>query len=99
MPTHENFTNWLIHEWFDFTSHIEVMKNVDPEILESLHNTEKDFLMENNIKNIKKYYYNMKIISWLYTTKLEKYRNLQDLEHKIINFLTQEILFVWEIRF
>lgn len=97
MPTHENFTNWLTYEWFDFTSHIEVMKNVDPMILDSLHNTEKDFLMENSIKNIKKYHYDMKIISSLNTPKLEKYRKLEWLDKKIQQFLLQDILFAWEI--
>lgn len=99
MPTHENFTNWLTYEWFDFTTHIEVMKNVDPEILESLHNTQKDFLMENSIKKIKKYYYDMNIINSLHTPKLEKYRNLPELEQKIVKFLTQKILFAWEVIF
>ncbi len=98
MPTHENFTNWLVDEWSDFSSHIEVMKNVDPTILESLHNTEKDFLAENSIRNIEKYYYDMKIISSLNTPKLEKYKSLDDLEQKIIKFLTQKILFAWEYK-
>jgi len=75
------------------------MKNVDPEILESLHNTQKDFLMENSIKKIKKYYYDMNIINSLHTPKLEKYRNLPELEQKIVKFLTQKILFAWEVIF
>jgi len=47
MPTHENFTNWLIHEGFSFKDHLDVMSKVDPIIIESLHNTEKEFLTEN----------------------------------------------------
>lgn len=96
VPTHENFTNWLIYEWFDFTSHIEVMKSVDPTILESLHNTFKDFIMENNLKNIKKIKYPSEIISNLNSPNLEKYEHLRNLRQKITTFLSQDILFAWE---
>ena len=72
------------------------MKNVDPQILESLHNTQKDFMMENNIGDIKKYKYNMKIISSLHTPRLDKYKDLE-LEEKIENFLLQDIMFAWEM--
>lgn len=96
VPTHENFTNWLISEWFDFTSHIEVMKNVDPTILESLHNTFKDFIMENNLKKVIKHKYSNEIINELNTPTLDKYKNLADLEQKIYDFLDQDILFAWE---
>ncbi len=98
VPTHENFTNWLVDEWFDFTSHIEVMKNVDPTILDSLHNTFKDFIMENNIQNIIRHKYSFYIINSLNTPDLEKYKNLNNLHQKIIDFLSQDILFAWEYK-
>ena len=97
MPTHENFTNWLVLEWFDFTSHINVMKNVDPIILESLHNTQRDFLWENWLKTIQKYYYDDDIINNLHTPSLDKYKDLEWLKYKIQNFLKQNILYAWLI--
>jgi len=47
MPTHENFTNWLVHEDFTLKDHLDVMSKVEPKIIESLYNTEEDFLNSN----------------------------------------------------
>jgi len=91
MPTHENFTNWLIHEDFSFKDHLDVMSKVDPIIIESLYNTEKDFLIENWLNKINKYYYPDDLILSLKTPKLDKYRKIDKL------FLKQDILFAWEV--
>ncbi len=97
MPSHENFTNWLVDEWFSLKDHLEVMTKVEPKIIESLHNTENDFLTENSLENIKKYYYDDEIIFSLKTPKLEKYKKIKWLKEKIKTFLKQKILFAWEV--
>jgi len=97
MPTHENFTDWLIHENFSHKDHIEVMKNVDSQILGSLHNTENDFINSNSIPKLNKYYYTDEIITSLKTPKLYKYKKITDLREKVNIFLKQDILFAWDI--
>ena len=97
MPTHENFTNWLVHEDFTLKDHLDVMSKVEPKIIESLYNTEEDFLNSNWIWKIKKYYYSDEIITSLKTPKLAKYKKIPDLKEKINTFLKQDILFAWEI--
>ena len=97
MPTHENFTNWLVSEDFTLKDHLEVMSKVEPKIVESLHNTEDDFLTSNSIPKIKKYYYDEEIIWSLKTPKLAKYKKIPDLKEKINHFLRQDILFAWEV--
>jgi hypothetical protein len=47
MPTHENFTNWLVYEDFTLKDHLEVMSKVEPKIIESLYNTQNDFKIAN----------------------------------------------------
>jgi len=96
MPTHENFTNWLVHEDFKLKDHLDVMSKVETKILESLHNTEDDFLTSNSISNIKKYYYSDEIIRSLKTPRLSKYKKIPNLKEKINTFLKQDILFAWE---
>ena len=98
MPTHENFTNWLVHEDFKLKDHLDVMSKVEPKILESLYNTEDDFLTSNSISNIKKYYYSDEIIASLKTPKLSKYKKIPNLKEKINTFLKQDILFAWETK-
>jgi hypothetical protein len=49
MPSHENFTNWLVHENFTLKDHLDVMSKVEPKIIESLHNTQNDFISENSL--------------------------------------------------
>ncbi len=97
MPTHENFTDWLLHEWFTHDDHVNVMKNVDSKILECLHMKESDFLDNIWVKKIKKYYYPEEIISSLNTWKLIKYREVPEIEKKIKNFLEQKILFAYSV--
>jgi deoxyribodipyrimidine photolyase-like uncharacterized protein len=97
MPTHQNFTDWLVHENFSHQDHIDVMKKVEPKILESLHETEKDFLDSNEIEKIKKHYYTSNIIENLQTPRLEKYQKITDLDQKIEQFLEQKTLFAWEV--
>ena len=65
IPSHENFTNWLVHEWFTLKDHLDVMQKVDPKIINALHNTEQDFFRENSIatNKIKKYYYDELIMA------------------------------------
>ncbi len=98
IPSHKNFTDWLEYEWFSHDDHIKVMNNVDPIITKSLHNTDSDFFKYNEIdeNKIKKYYYNDEIISILYTSKLEKYKNIKNLKEKINNFLLRDIIYIWE---
>ncbi len=97
IPTHKNFTDWLIYEGFSHKNHIKVMNKVDPSIINSLHEDETDFLKFNSINNIRKYYYNDEIIRNLHTPNLVKYRNINNLQEKISNFLKQKILFIYEI--
>ncbi len=97
MPTHENFTNWLVWENFTLKDHIDVMSKVEPKIIESLHNTENDFIISNSLWNIKKYYYDDEIILDLKTPKLNKYKKIPEIVDKIEKFLLQKILFAWEI--
>jgi len=97
MPTHENFTNWLVNENFKLKDHLDVMSKVEPKIIESLYNTEEDFITWNSIYEIKKYYYNDDIIWNLKTPKLTKYKKIKNLNEKINSFLKQEILFAWEV--
>ncbi len=99
IPSHENFTNWLVHEWFSLKDHLDVMQKVDPKIINALHNTEEDFFRENWIdtKKIKKYYYDELVISKMKTHKLVKYNEIEWLKDKIRKFLKQEILFAWEM--
>lgn len=96
MPTHENFTNWLVNEDFTLKDHLDVMTKVEPQIIESLYNTENDFLSENSLWNIIKYYYSDDIITSLKTPKLSKYKKIANLKEKINRFLKQDILFAWE---
>lgn len=98
LPTHENFTNWLVHEGFTLKDHLNVMGKVEPKILESLHNTENDFLIENWLPKTKKYYYTDEIIEKLKTSKLSKYKKIPELKEKINHFLKQDILFAWETK-
>jgi hypothetical protein len=74
------------------------MKNVDPSILKSLYDTDKEFFKENGInkEKVKKYYYDEKIIKKLNTSDLEKYKDIKNLNDKITKFLKQKILYVWE---
>ena len=97
MPTHENFTNWLVHENFTLKDHLDVMSKVEPKIIESLHNTEYDFITDNSLSTIKKYYYSDEIITSLKTPKLSKYKKIPHIKEKINTFLKQDILFAWEI--
>jgi len=97
MPTHENFTNWLVHENFTLKDHLDVMSKVEPKIIESLHNTENDFITDNSLSTIKKYYYSDEIITNLKTPKLSKYKKIPHIKEKINTFLKQDILFAWEI--
>ena len=99
MPTHENFTDWLLYEWFTHKDHIEVMKKVDPIILNCLHNTEKDFFINIwfSLNNIKKYYYSDNIIWMLKTWKLDKYNNIIWIDDKIKKFLKQKKLYAYSI--
>ena len=97
MPTHENFTNWLVSEDFTLKDHLDVMSKVEPKIIESLHNTEDDFLTSNSIWKIKKHYYSDEIITSLKTPKLSKYKKIPELKEKINSFLKQDILFAWEV--
>lgn len=97
LPTHENFTNWLVHEDFTLKDHLDVMSKVEPKIIESLHNTESDFITSNSIWEVKKYYYNDEIIWSLKTPKLAKYKKIPNLKEKINSFLKQNVLFAWEI--
>ena len=97
MPTHENFTNWLVSEDFTLKDHLDVMSKVEPKIIESLHNTEDDFLTSNSIWKIKKHYYSDEIIISLKTPKLAKYKKIPKLKEKIHSFLKQDILFAWEV--
>ncbi len=97
MPTHENFTNWLVHEDFTLKDHLDVMNKVEPNIIESLHNTTNDFITSNSLSKIKKYYYSDEIILSLKTPKLSKYKKIPDLKEKINTFLKQDILFAREI--
>jgi hypothetical protein len=101
MPTHENFTDWLLHEWFTHDEHVQVMKNVDPVILECLHQTENNFL-ENNWININKINYNTHMSSYwtnfldkIMTWKLDKYKDIPWINEKIEKFLWQDILFAY----
>lgn len=96
MPTHKNFTNWLVHEDFSFKDHLEVMNKVDPKIIESLYNTEKDFTKSNWISNIQKYYYSDEVINNLKTNRLNKYKKIPKLKEKINSFLKQDILYAWK---
>lgn len=97
MPTHENFTNWLVHEDFNLKDHLEVMSKVDPQIIDSLFNTENDFISQNSLPKFIKYNYSDEIITSLKTPKLPKYKKIENLRDKINIFLKQEILFAWEI--
>jgi len=97
MPTHENFTNWLVHEDFSLKDHLDVMSRVDPKIIESLHNTQEDFVSYHWLPTLKKHYYTAEIITSLKTPKLAKYKKIPDLKEKINKFLTQKVLFAWEI--
>lgn len=97
MPTHENFTNWLVHEDFSLKDHLDVMSKVEPKIIESLLNTEDDFKYHNSLPELKKYYYTEEIITSLKTPKLAKYKKIKNLKEKIDKFLKQEILFAWEV--
>lgn len=97
MPTHENFTNWLVNENFTLKDHLDVMSKVEPKIIESLHNTENDFITNNSLPKLKKYYYNEEIITSLKTPKLAKYKKIKNLKEKINTFLKQNILFAWEV--
>lgn len=97
MPTHENFTNWLVHEDFSLKDHLDVMSKVEPKIIESLHNTQKDFTTYNSLWELKKYYYDEEIITSLKTPKLAKYKKIKNLKEKINTFLKQEIVFAWEV--
>lgn len=98
IPSHKNFTDWLILEWFSHEDHIKVMNNVDSSITSSLHKTDLDFFEYNKIPNqlVKKYYYDNNLIKELYTPKLEKYNNIKNLEEKIEKFLKQKELYAWE---
>ena len=98
IPSHKNFTNWLVQEWFSSEDHIKVINNVDTSIVSSLHKTDKDFFAHNKISenSIKKYYYTDEIIKKIYTQKLIKYKEIKNLDNKINNFLKQEIMYVWE---
>jgi len=98
IPSHKNFTNWLVHEWFSHEDHIKVMKNVDSNIVSSLHQTDTDFFKHNNISEnkVKKYYYTDEIIKELHTVKLEKYKDVKNLDTKIERFLKQDIMYIWE---
>ncbi|MDD2870895.1 MAG: hypothetical protein PHS49_02795 [Candidatus Gracilibacteria bacterium] len=97
MPTHENFTNWLVHEDFSLKDHLDVMSKVEPKIIESLHNTQNDFTTYNSLGELKKYYYDEEIITSLKTPKLAKYKKIKNLKEKINTFLKQDILFAWEV--
>jgi hypothetical protein len=99
MPSHENFTNWLVHENFTLKDHLDVMSKVEPKIIESLHNTQNDFISENSLWEIKKYFYTNEIITSLKTPKLPKYKKIDALSDKIHDFLSQDILFAWEKEF
>lgn len=99
MPTHENFTNWLVNEGFNLKDHLEVMAKVDPKIIESLFNTENDFLVSNSLWTIEKFYYSEEMITSLKTPKLTKYKKIPEIKEKINSFLKQEILFAWEKEF
>ena|GEM_PF-2349959 len=97
MPTHKNFTNWLVHEGFKHHAHLDVMNKVDPTIVESLHETEEDYIVANSIGKVKKYYYTSDIIKVLRTPGLERYKDVDGLKKKIKKFLGQEILYVYGI--
>jgi len=75
------------------------MKNVDPIIISSLYDTDTEFFKSNNIdeKLVKKYFYKGEIIEKLQTPKLEKYKDIKNLNIKINNFLTQDIIYTWEL--
>ena len=98
IPSHKNFTDWLIYEWFSHQDHIKVMNNVDSTIVSSLHKTDTDFFKHNNIpqNKINKYFYTDEIISEIYTSKLTKYKEIKKLDNKINKFLKQDIMYVWE---
>lgn len=99
LPTHENFTNWLLEEWFTHEDHINVMRNVDSKILECLHNWEQDFFENIWIlwENIEKCYYTDDIITKLETWKLDKYKDISWIRNKVNEFLKQKILFAYSI--
>ncbi len=101
MPTHENFTSWLVHEWFTYDDHIEVMRNVDSIILECLHDTEEDFFKNVwiDISSINKHYYSDEIIENCKTEVLEKYKNIMNLDIMIKRFLKQKSLYAYSINF
>ncbi|MDD3646703.1 MAG: class I SAM-dependent methyltransferase [Candidatus Gracilibacteria bacterium] len=100
LPSHENFTDWLLHEGFSHEDHIQVMKNVDPKILECLHEKEESFF--NNIgvdlDRVNKYYYQSGVLQHLETPKLDKYKSILGLDKKIEDFLRQKILFAYSIK-
>lgn len=100
MPTHENFTDWLLHEWFTHERHTQIMAKVDPIILECLHSTEEAFLNHVwiNSSDIEKFYYSEEIIWDLKTWDLQKYKNIQDLKTKIRTFLMQQIMFAYKVK-
>jgi hypothetical protein len=75
------------------------MSKVEPKIIESLHNTQNDFISENSLWEIKKYFYTNEIITSLKTPKLPKYKKIDALSDKIHDFLSQDILFAWEKEF
>ncbi|QFR39444.1 hypothetical protein A9Q91_04415 [Candidatus Gracilibacteria bacterium 28_42_T64] len=101
MPTHENFTSWLVHEGFTYDDHIEVMRNVDSIILECLHDTEEDFFKNVgiDISSINKHYYSDEIIENCKTEVLEKYKNIMNLDIMIKRFLKQKSLYAYSINF
>jgi hypothetical protein len=97
-----------LHEWFTHEDHIDVMKNVDSKILECLHNTESDFFRNAWIdqKEITKYNYDTNRTSYwtnfidsIKTWSLEKYKDIEWIEDKIIDFLKQDILYAYSINF
>jgi len=99
IPSHKNFTDWLLYEWFSHENHIKVMNNIDLSISGSLHNTDTDFFEHNKISSfdkIKKYFYTDEIIKSLNTSKIEKYKSIKDLDKKIDKFLKQDIMYAWE---
>jgi hypothetical protein len=74
------------------------MNNVDENIISSLFKDDTEFFNFNeiDISKVKKYYYTDDIISKIYTSKLEKYNNVENLDEKIKKFLKQDIMYVWE---
>lgn len=109
LPSHENFTDWLLHEWFTHDDHIKVMQSVDPIILKCLHETKNDFFKNiwiNEWQITKHSYFwsswrGHKSLFWkegeLKTSKLNKYKNIPWIKEKIDNFLWQDILFAYSI--